>query len=306
MSYFDYQVLDAKTSELLRPKGLSLVVVSIAAMNVIREQAKLEATPNNNKHVNYADTTRSIIKGILTGDSFADKQAEVEPILSEVLGAIEVAEELAKKNEDLGTHTHKNIGAINDFYQSLTSTLTEKVEVVKDEYKPISASDNTMRHEFVVKITHDGNEWLYKMIDIASAAARDEVSVNGIDLDVPATTDKISDDARWHAFLFAPLAMQMAYAVHIDHQIKNLLGNPDIVRKSKAIADVLGGEVENCLIMVEGLDKHIKQYIASGKLEADDTSVEGIINYVLSSRTNITEEQIKEIAGLFESQPIYH
>lgn len=302
MEYFDYQVVDEDSGKILRPNGLPIVLMSIAAMNVIRAQGRLNEDSNNAKAVDYAMMTRRIIEGILEGEHFAKQKDIVERVLAKVLDAIDKAVIDSKASDDRGNL----IGAINDFYQSATSTLLDNLEVIKDEYKPISKTDSTMQHEGCIKITHDGNEWLFRVTDLAPDDRDYDVEINGMKFTNISETKNISSDARWHAFLFSSMALQMIHGMQAAQRVNSMLGNPDIVRKSKEIAKVMGGDFEDYLHSVSEFDTAIKRGLASGEIVEDDINIEYMNDYTIKRNPNITKEEVEGILALFKNKPIYH
>lgn len=302
MEYFDYQVVDESNNKILRVDGLPLVVISIAAMNVMKAQEQLSQTPNNTKFIDYAAMTRRIVKDILQGKVFADQQDIIAPVLTKVLNAIDVGVNESKTSDDHGNH----IGAVNDFYQSLTITLTDSIEVLKDEYKPTSETDSTMRHEGWVKMISDGNEWVFKIVNLSPDGSPYEVSINGMDIESISETDKISSDGRWHAFLLSSLALQMVHGMQAAHRVNSMLGHPDVVRKSKGIAKVMGGNYEDYLYAVGEFDAAIKRSLASGDITEEDIDEDYMTKSIIKHNPNTTNAQAKEIVALFKSKPIYH
>lgn len=302
MEYFDYQVVDESNNKILRVDGLPLVVISIAAMNVMKAQEQLSQTPNNTKFIDYAAMTRRIVKDILQGKVFADQQDIIAPVLTKVLNAIDVGVNESKTSADHGNH----IGAVNDFYQSLTITLTDSIEVLKDEYKPTSETDSTMRHEGWVKMISDGNEWVFKIVNLSPDGSPYEVSINGMDIESISDTDKISSDGRWHAFLLSSLALQMIHGMQAAHRVNSMLGHPNVVRKSKGIAKVMGGNYEDYLYAVGEFDAAIKRSLASGDITEDDIDEDYMTKSIIKHNPNTTDAQAKEIVALFKSKPIYH
>ena len=302
MEYFDYQVVDETNNKILRIDGLPLVVISIAAMNVMKAQDRLNQTPNNTKFIDYAAMSRRIVKDILQGKVFIDQQDIIAPVLTKVLNAIDVGVIDSKMSDDRGNH----IGAINDFYQSLTITLTDSIEVLKDEYKPTSETDSTMRHEGWVKMISDGNEWLFKIVNLSPDGSPYEVSINGMDIESISDTDKISSDGRWHAFLLSSLALQMVHGMQAAHRANSMLGNPDVVRKSKGIAKVMGGNYEDYLYAVGEFEAAIKRSLSSGDITEEDIDEQYMIKSIIKHNPNTTAAQAKEIVALFKSKPIYH
>lgn len=302
MEYFDYQVVDETNNKILRIDGLPLVVISIAAMNVMKAQDRLNQTPNNTKFIDYAAMSRRIVKDILQGKVFIDQQDIIAPVLTKVLNAIDVGVIDSKMSDDRGNH----IGAINDFYQSLTITLTDSIEVLKDEYKPTSETDSTMRHEGWVKMISDGNEWLFKIVNLSPDGSPYEVSINGMDIESISDTDKISSDGRWHAFLLSSLALQMVHGMQAAHRANSMLGNPDVVRKSKGIAKVMGGNYEDYLYAVGEFEAAIKRSLASGDITEEDIDEDYMTKSIIKHNPNTTNAQAKEIVALFKSKPIYH
>lgn len=302
MEYFDYQVVDESNNKILRVDGLPLVVISIAAMNVMKAQEQLSQTPNNTKFIDYAAMTRRIVKDILQGKVFADQQDIIAPVLTKVLNAIDVGVNESKTSDDHGNH----IGAVNDFYQSLTITLTDSIEVLKDEYKPTSETDSTMRHEGWVKMISDGNEWVFKIVNLSPDGSPYEVSINGMEIESISETDKISSDGRWHAFLLSSLALQMVHGMQAAHRVNSMLGHPDVVRKSKGIAKVMGGNYEDYLYAVGEFDAAIKRSLASGDITEEDIDEDYMTKSIIKHNPNTTNAQAKEIVALFKSKPIYH
>lgn len=302
MEYFDYQVVDESNNKILRVDGLPLVVISIAAMNVMKAQEQLSQTPNNTKFIDYAAMTRRIVKDILQGKVFADQQDIIAPVLTKVLNAIDVGVNESKTSDDHGNH----IGAVNNFYQSLTITLTDSIEVLKDEYKPTSETDSTMRHEGWVKMISDGNEWVFKIVNLSPDGSPYEVSINGMDIESISDTDKISSDGRWHAFLLSSLALQMVHGMQAAHRVNSMLGHPDVVRKSKGIAKVMGGNYEDYLYAVGEFDAAIKRSLASGDITEEDIDEDYMTKSIIKHNPNTTDAQAKEIVALFKSKPIYH
>lgn len=302
MEYFDYQVVDESNNKILRVDGLPLVVISIAAMNVMKAQEQLSQTPNNTKFIDYAAMPRRIVKDILQGKVFADQQDIIAPVLTKVLNAIDVGVNESKTSDDHGNH----IGAVNDFYQSLTITLTDSIEVLKDEYKPTSETDSTMRHEGWVKMISDGNEWVFKIVNLSPDGSPYEVSINGMDIESISETDKISSDGRWHAFLLSSLALQMVHGMQAAHRVNSMLGHPDVVRKSKGIAKVMGGNYEDYLYAVGEFDAAIKRSLASGDITEEDIDEDYMTKSIIKHNPNTTNAQAKEIVALFKSKPIYH
>ena len=307
MKYLNYKVVNEETGEILTTDGLQLVILSVAARDIIEEQVKLDKQPNNRFVVSYADTTLAIAKKILKAEHFADQQSKTSLILSKISTAVEESKAVVTKNREAGKYKSFE-DELNDFLFMTTTALTNKIEVIKDEYVQADDGSGALEHHAVIRIEHD-NEWVFDIkngseIEVNPHEAY-EIKINGLKFSNLGESKEITHDARWHSFLFNPLAMQMADEMQTAQEINALLGDPDIVLKSKGIAKIIGGNYENYLTLVAKFNKELN----SGKINKENLHDEDFIKSLIEEMATsgfLKEEQTKQIIELFKAKPIYH
>jgi hypothetical protein len=305
MPSFNYEIVDEKNEKIVNLKGLPLLIVGIARTRVSQRAAVLGEDENTH---DYAGMTRKFTKAMAAGNDTIKKRSDItKPVVDNLLKLIDESETYAKKHGAPHSQISGTTG-IELFFKEIVKGLVDSVDVVKNQYAPTKDDPDTMAFDPQVKFTHDGNVWAYKNkeIDVENNEQTYTLTVNDIDIGDLKQSEKINDEAKWVALLLAFVAKDLIREVMAEHKTEQLKGNPSIVKKAKAISDIVGGDYSAYLLEVAFIEFTINEAVAEGKaINAEDIDPDLIIS-LFQKANKLDAADTQAVINILLEKPVYH
>lgn len=142
---------------------------------------------------------------------------------------------------------------VNDYFDTVTEALIDSITIVDSQHTLERGSTETdkptQKHTTTFNIMQDNNEWLVKIINTAEQP-KFEISVNGVAMN----SKNASTTIQWIAALLGSICITKAHIEIISFFTEDAENNSDTVTKAKAIAESIGGEYQDYLLIVENFE----------------------------------------------------
>lgn len=139
---------------------------------------------------------------------------------------------------------------VNDYFHTVITKLIESITLVQSQHTPGDKTESGLsEHLSKYKIIQDENEWL---LTVHSKNRRPlcTVTMNGTPID----QQGVSGTTQWIAALFCSLCISTAHEEILSFYRERAHVNSGTVSKAKAIADGIGGNYYDYLIIVDNFE----------------------------------------------------
>lgn len=274
-------------------KAFNLLTLSIAFLetcSVRKEGGDMSA----------AQVTNKVLSGILESCQYPDIKDALARNIDELkvsVDAVDIQQKESDRNtsHSLASKESDDIGGILDFFANLLKEVADSV-VTNTTFMTESNDFKTQ-----VEIKHDGNVWVYSVIGVNNGdidlGCRLTYSYNGIqDAELEGDTWRINQ-------IFQLLVSRMAANAIRDYLVKEANKNPATVAKAISIAEIIGGDYKQYLVLVDNFNAYTEVLLlkAGGKIDKEN------IAYEVCKKTLVSSDfQLREVAKLFQKKPLFH
>ncbi|MGP5059756.1 hypothetical protein ACTXIV_13770 [Psychrobacter celer] len=140
---------------------------------------------------------------------------------------------------------------VNDYFHTVIGELVESITLLDSRHIPGDKENLALsEHTFEYKIIQDGNEWLVVVGAKNGARPSCAVTMNG----TPVNQQGISGTTQWISALFSADCVNTVHEKVLSFYKEKAHVNNESVSKAKAIADCIGGDYYDYLIIADGFD----------------------------------------------------
>lgn len=290
MSTFTYTALDSATKT-FNPRAFALAAVGIALIEANRVLMADEFTA-------APDIAIKEFKKFSLTNEYAASNAALKVVTGDL-----VKKALKIKAESQATASR--IRALNaprmlitEFFTKLACATIDSMVILKDEHthkNPKKDSLGDLSHLTVVEFTHDDNVWVYEVEDVGGDPTYKQ-TINGIQYEA------ISGDAPIIDNLLKIAAHTIASKSLRDYSAAQHRKDETALKKAEMIASIIGGEVDDYLIVSSGFEVFSNSMEVPPAFKKDDIHVDIILRKMLIAN----DDEYKEIAKLFQKKPLFH
>lgn len=295
MTQFNYEAIDKRSGEVIRPKGLEAVILCNIIRAILSEHKKAcEANAKGLDDLRFDYFKEAKLGANTIEYSIKNKAAEGD--MRTAIEKVGTAMDMAKASVDeLGARlvVMSDFDEMSYFFKETAMHSIDSLKLLKNKHES-KVGGGWGSHYVKVEMNHDGNEWLIELTTQDGADTKKDISVNGV------PSPKMGSDAAMVNMILSMVGLIIQKDLMDEHIIKQYEANVEFTKKAKAMASILGGDYKGYLIFVAGLYEHMP-YLGRKSTDKDNS-----IELIIKSQLRADEQQLSEVAKIFADKPRYH
>ena len=193
------------------------------------------------------------------------------------------------------------VGEVLNFFIDLLKEVADSVTVLINADDVSACANKLSRLNVQVEIKQDDTVWLYGISTtnnhLDNEANEPTYSINGVE------NAELSGNAWRINQAFKILSLRMAVNAIQEHLVKAADKHPSTVAKAKSIAAIMGGQYKDYLVLVDNFGAYMD--VLSNNAEKP-IAKEDIAYEVCKATLPSNDFQLREVAKLFQEQPLFH
>lgn len=296
MSSFKYQVINTTNGQILRPKGLELMLLSRVVRALLgQHQQACELSKNDTKDMvfDYFEAAKIALHGI----KCEDEDEKTKNLIKAAINTIDSAMDTAKikvESFDGQLIVMSDFDEMWVFFKEVGITCVDSLTVLENIPSDTNDDPNEAKHCTKVQIIHDGNSWIYNLKAFSGKALETTLFINNLE------ATSLCQQSMWINALFKMMAIMAQKDLIENNFIEDFKQEPDVLKKAKAVASILGGNYENYLIFVANINSHIPYLGRTNEMQKNSISL------IVDDRLRATDDQKREVVKIFLAKPNYH
>lgn len=186
---------------------------------------------------------------------------------------------------------------VNDYFHAVIIKLVDSITLLHSQHKPgDKTSETPSEHLSKYKIIQDGNEWLLTIDNKGTERPICAVTMNG----APINQDGVSVTTQWIGALFSADCINIAHEEILSFYREAAHVSSENISKAKAIADCIGGNYYDYLIIVDSFED-ARQSITD--MPDDLRNAKADYTATIQSALDLDTNELNEVTEIFTTKP---